>query len=71
MLSALLYEKIEKLPVKYREVIVFYHYFDLTTAQIAQVLIISENTVKTRLRRGRQQLGEVLEKGAIVDGSNF
>ena len=70
-LSALLYEKIEKLPVKYREVIVFYHYFDWTTAQIAQVLTISENTVKTRLRRGRQQLGEVLEKGAIVDGSNF
>ena len=65
-----LYEKIAGLTVKYREVLVFYHYFDWTTAQIAELLSCSENTVKTRLRRGRQQLGQLLEKGGITDGSD-
>lgn len=69
-LSSALYKKIGALPVKYREVIVFYYYFELTTAQIAAVLKLSENTVKTRLRRGRQQLGATLEKGELLDGSN-
>ena len=66
-----LYEKIKKLPVKYREVLVFYHYFDWTTAQIAALLNCSENTVKTRLRRGRQQLGQLLEEGSVMDGPDY
>lgn len=69
-LASRLYEKITELPVKYREVVVFYHYFEFTTAQIAAVLKLSENTVKTRLRRARQQLGVTLQKGELLDGSN-
>lgn len=69
-LSAFLYEKIAALPVKYREIIVLYHYFELTTAQIAAILKLSENTVKTRLRRGRQQLGTKIQKGELFDEFN-
>lgn len=69
--SAVLYKKIESLPVKYREIIVLYHYVEMTTAQIALILRVSENTVKTRLRRGRQQLGDILEKGGLINESDF
>lgn len=69
-LSAFLYEKIAALPVKYREIIVLYHYFELTTAQIAAILKLSENTVKTRLRRGRQQLGTKIQKGELFNEFN-
>lgn len=44
------------LPLKYREVIVLFYYEQMTSAEIAQITGISENTVKTRLRRGREQL---------------
>ncbi|WP_332650422.1 sigma-70 family RNA polymerase sigma factor [Lysinibacillus sp. 54212] len=70
-IMAELYDQIVNLPVKYREVIVLYHYVEMTTAQIAKILLVSENTVKTRLRRGRQKLGDLLEKGEFVDGSDF
>ncbi|MBD8038547.1 sigma-70 family RNA polymerase sigma factor [Solibacillus sp. A46] len=69
--SKRVYKEIEKLPVKYREVLVFYHYFDWTTAQIADLFGCSENTVKTRLRRGRQQLGQLLKKGGVLDEFNY
>ena len=44
------------LPMKYREMIVLYYYEDLTTAEIATLLNLSDNTVKTRLRRAREKL---------------
>lgn len=45
-----------QLPLKYREIIVLYYYEELTTVKIAALLSIPENTVKTRLKRGREQL---------------
>lgn len=48
------------LPIKYREVIVLYYYEELTTSAIASLLSISENTVKTRLVRGREKLKKSL-----------
>lgn len=44
------------LPIKYREVIVLFYYEELTSLEIATLLDTSENTIKTRLRRGRQLL---------------
>lgn len=44
------------LPIKYREMILLYYYEDLTTVEIATLLNLSENTVKTRLRRAREKL---------------
>lgn len=47
-----------QLKPKYREVIVLYYYEDLSVKEIAELLSCSENTVKTRLSRARQQLKE-------------
>ena len=53
--------QILKLKPKYREVIVLYYYEDFSVKEIAELLDCSENTVKTRLSRGRIQLREYLE----------
>lgn len=50
------YQKVEKLPKKYREVVLLYYYEDLSIKEIAELLQISENTVKTRLVRARSKL---------------
>lgn len=42
-----------ELPIKYREVIVLFYYEEMTSIEIASLLEVSENTIKTRLRRGR------------------
>ena len=49
-------ENIFLLPKVYREVIYLYYYESLKTEEIAKVLDISVNTVKTRLRRAKQRL---------------
>lgn len=49
------------LPVKYREVILLYYYEELDTKEISEIIRINENTVRTRLRRGRDRLGELLK----------
>jgi len=50
------------LPLKYREVIVLYYYKELSIEEIATILTCSSNTIKTRLRRAREQLKINLEK---------
>ena len=45
-----------QLPIKYREVVVLFYYEDMTTQAIGQLLSMPENTVKTRLKRAREQL---------------
>lgn len=45
-----------ELPIKYREAIVLFYYEEMTSFEIATLLSISENTIKTRLRRGRDLL---------------
>ena len=42
------------LPIKYREVLVLYLEHDLTMSDIAELLRISEGTVKSRLHRARK-----------------
>ena len=51
---------IRTLSVKYREVLVLYYYQEYDTKEISEILHISVNTVKSRLRRGRNKLGEIL-----------
>lgn len=48
------------LPIKYREVIVFYYYHEYKISEIAELLGISENTVKTRLKRAKEKLKQEL-----------
>jgi len=61
-------ECILKLPVKYREVLILYYYKDFTQEEIAELLSISVNTVKTRMVRGRERLKKLL-KEEIHDGT--
>lgn len=49
------------LPLKYREVIYLCYYEERTMKDIAEVLQINENTVKTRLRKAKQLLKKRLE----------
>lgn len=51
-------EEILSLPLKYREVIVFHYYNEYSVNKIAEILEISSNTVKTRLRRAKDKLKE-------------
>ncbi|NLP50630.1 sigma-70 family RNA polymerase sigma factor [Bacillus sp. RO1] len=58
---------IQKLDYKYREVIILYYFNEMKISEIAMMLAIAESTVKTRLKRGRSRLKEMMEKGE--DGS--
>jgi RNA polymerase sigma-70 factor (ECF subfamily) len=49
------------LPVKYRIMIHLYYYEELSVKEISRILKINENTVMSRLYRGRQLLKNVLE----------
>lgn len=53
-------ESVINLKEKYRIVILLYYYEGLGVREIASILSSSENTVKTRLKRGREQLKKVL-----------
>lgn len=53
-------ESVLSLPIKQREVIVLYYYEELNTAEIASLLKLPESTVRTRLRRARENLRPVL-----------
>lgn len=56
-------DEVLKLPLKYREVILFYYYKELSVMEISQILNKKEPTVRTLLQRGREMLRRKLEKG--------
>lgn len=53
-------EVLRMLPEEYRIVMVLYYGEGFNTREIARILDVSENTVKSRLRRGRGKLENVL-----------
>ncbi|WP_062052141.1 sigma-70 family RNA polymerase sigma factor [Bacillus sp. JCM 19034] len=53
------------LPIKYREVMIFYYYENVSISGIAKILKVNENTIKTRLRRGKQLLKEMIRRNEI------
>ena len=55
-------DTIFSLPKVYREVVYLYYYDSLTTEEIAKVLDIPVNTVKTRLRRAKQRLESMIKE---------
>ena len=57
--------KIFSLPKVYREVVYLYYYDSLTSEEIASVLGIPVNTVKTRLRRAKQRLGSLIKEAEV------
>lgn len=58
-------DTIFSLPKMYREVVYLYYYDSLTTEEIAKVLDIPVNTVKTRLRRAKQRLHSVIKEAEL------
>lgn len=58
-------DTIFSLPKVYREVVYLYYYESLNTGEIAQVLDISVNTVKTRLRRAKQRLEPMIKEAGL------
>lgn len=57
------------MPVHYREVIVLFYYEEFEVAEIADLLEVSQNTVRTRIRRARELLKNNQElEAAFYDG---
>ena len=56
-----LYEAIERLPEKYRLVVILFYFEDMDVAATAHATGIPEGTVKSRLSKARKLLKEVLE----------
>ncbi len=54
-------EAVQSLPEEQRDVIVLREFHDMQYSEIAQMLGISEGTVKSRISRAREQLKKVLE----------
>lgn len=53
-------EAVLKLPERYRSCLYLFYYEDYSIREISTILQIPENTVKTRLRRGREALKQKL-----------
>lgn len=49
------------LSLKYREVIIYYYFEELSVVEVADILSIPDNTVKTRLRKARALLKEQIQ----------
>lgn len=54
-------EAVLSLPIKHREVVVYYYLEDYAIKELAEILQLNENTAKSRLVKGRQLLKEMLK----------
>ena len=54
--QAVIGEAILELPLKQREVLIYFYFNEMTIAEVAHILSIPEGTVKTRLRRSKELL---------------
>ena len=59
--DAALAAAVMNLPIKYREVIYLVYFEELSMKEAAAVLQLNENTIKTRLRKGKLLLKNILE----------
>ncbi|ADZ85737.1 sigma-70 family RNA polymerase sigma factor [Cellulosilyticum sp. ST5] len=60
-----LLKQVMDLPIKYREVILLYYYQDFKINEIAEILGISESSIKMRLNRARKKLKDDFEEECI------
>jgi RNA polymerase sigma-70 factor (ECF subfamily) len=65
--NQVLFQKVLKLSLKLREVIIFYYYEELSVEEIADLLSVNVNTVKTRLHRARKRLKRMLKGGDVIE----
>lgn len=50
-----------------REIFLRHYYYDQSVSEIGEEMELNPNTVKSRLRRGRDKLKEMIEKGDFYD----
>lgn len=62
-----LYNAIDKLNEKYKTVIILKYFNDLTTKDISYVMGIPENTVKSHLRRAKNELNRLLGEDYLYE----
>jgi len=58
-------EEVQRLPAKYREVLVLYYYLGYDTNEIGALLNLRAEAVRTRMKRARQKLRLELEEAEI------
>ena len=61
-------ELISDVDEKYRLILTLYYADELSVAEIADLLEMKENTVKTRLARGREQVRRYLDEQNKLSG---
>ena len=54
-------DAILELPLKHREILIYFYFNEMTIPEVAKLLSIPESTVKTRLGRGRELLRKQLK----------
>ena len=60
-------QAVQKLAPPFREVVLLFYYEEMTIAEIAETMGISQGTAASRLARGREKVGKML-KEAGYDG---
>ena len=61
-----LYQELQKLPPKYREVIHLFYYEDMSLEEISQVLNRKNSTIRTQLTRARAMLRNFMKEEDYV-----
>lgn len=56
-----LLNQVLSLPMKYREVIILFYFEEFSVNEIADSLSINQNTVRTRLNRGKGKLKNIIQ----------
>jgi RNA polymerase sigma factor (sigma-70 family) len=57
-------EALQRLALRRREVLVLRYYLDLSDAEIAEIMGVSQSTVRSTAARALGALGELLKEGA-------
>ena len=60
-----LYDAIDTLRPEYRTVIILKYFNDYTIDEIASLMDLSSNTVKSHLKRARVELSQLLKGGSL------
>lgn len=59
---------IQKLPDKYKEVLILYYYQDIKVEDISSIVNEPPGTIKSKLHRGRNMLKDMLIKEGVCSG---
>ena len=64
--QALVRRAVDSLPDQEREIFLRYYYYAQTVKEISVKMALNESTIKTKLRRGRIKLKEILTREGLV-----